>query len=195
MKKVVILFFLSLVMTLAYSQEGNKTDSRATAKSDLQNKIDEKKAAKEAAAKKTEEMILNQQFILEVNFLKDQSGNLLKTATRLDVSSTQNYIAINLNKVVLQLAPSQYQTSNWPFDDFPMNGVISQYTFREFKKPDEGYVVRFHTNGRIGTYDFTYNILSSGKTTLKMESNMGVSLNFEGVIVPLNKSRIKPVFI
>jgi hypothetical protein len=196
MKKIVILIGLCLVMDLAYSQKGSPMESKpAAAISEKQQKIELKKAQKEAASKKIEEMILTRQFILEVNFVRDQSGNLLNTAARINVSSSLNYLAINLNKVVLQLAPSQYQTSNWPFGDFALNGVISQYNFRELKKPDEGYIVRYHTDGRIGTYDITYNISSDGKTTLRLESNNGITLNFEGIIVPLNKSRIKPVFI
>jgi len=183
-------------MDLAYSQKVSPAESKPPAAiSEKQQKIEMKRAAKEAAAKRMEEMILNRQFILEVNFIRDQSGNLLNTAARINVSSSLNYIAINLNKVVLQLAASQYQTSNWPFGDFALNGVISQYSFRELKKSDEGYIVRYHTDGRIGTYDVTYNIASNGKTTLRLESNNGINLNIEGIILPLNKSRVKPVFI
>jgi len=196
MKKIIFLICLCLVMDLSYSQKVSPVESKpAVAISEKQQKIEQKKAQKEAAAKMMEELILNRQFILEVNFIKDQSGNLLNTAARVNVSSSQNYIAINMNKVVLQLAPSQYQTSNWPFGDFALNGVISQYSFRELKRPDEGYIVRYHTDGRIGTYDITYNIAPNGKATLRLESNSGINFNLEGIILPLNKSKVKPVFI
>jgi hypothetical protein len=195
MKKVVILLCMSLVMGQAWSQKENPVENRTAAQSDLQQKIDLKNAEKKAASKRMEEMILNKQFILEVSFIKDQSGNLLNTPARIDVSSSMNYIAIDLNKIVLRLEPNTYQTSNWPFNDFAVNGTISKYSFEEFKKPDEGYIIRFHTDGRIGTYDFTYKTSANGKAALKIESNNGITLSFEGVIVPLNQSRIKPMFI
>lgn len=195
MKKYVLLLCMSLVALGAYSQKESNTESRKTTTIDHQQKNELKKAEKESERKRIEEMIINRQFILEVNFMSDQSGNLLNTAELLNVSSSRNYIAINLNKIVLQLETNNYQTSNWPFNNFPLNGTFSQYEMQKLVKTSEGYVLKFHTDGRIGTYDITFNVLANGKTDLKMEANNGVTLHLRGVLVPLNKSRIKPIFI
>lgn len=195
MKKYVLFLCMSLVAIGAYSQKEIDKESKKTKTIDQQQKNELKKTEKETERKRTEEMIVNRQFVLEVNFISDQSGNLLNTAEQIGVSSSLNYIAINVNKIVLQLETNAHQTSNWPFDDFPLNGTFSQYEIQKLIKTSEGYVFRFHTDGRIGTYNFTFNVSTDGKTDLKMEANNGVSLHLRGVLVPLNKSRIKPVFI
>jgi hypothetical protein len=191
MKKSFLLLCLSLMALAAYSQTEYSLDSQ-TAKEIHQQ---QEKAEMPPIMSGVEGMIISRQFILEVNFMSDQTRNLLNTAARIEVSTTLNYIAVSLDKIVLQLETNSYQTSNWPFNSFPSNGIISKYELKNLTKQNQGFILRFHTEGRVGSSDITVNVSESGAATLKMESNNGISLNFQGALIPLGQSRIKPVFI
>lgn len=194
MKNFIILFCLSLVGAAAYSQKENSKEIRASEILDQNQKNEAKKAEQDAAKTGLEAMIISRQYILEVSFMSDQSRNLLSAPGRVDVRSSNNYFAIKGDKMVLQLETNTYQTSNWPFNNFPVNGNISPYDVQKLKNPDVGYVITFLTNGRIGAYSVKIQVSASGKADLRMELNNGVSLNLYGVLVPLGQSRIKPIF-
>jgi|WetSurMetagenome_2_1015567.scaffolds.fasta_scaffold228358_2 hypothetical protein len=191
MKHLSTILFLILIATATYAQKENPAETTLA----KQQKNEQKKADKEAAEAKVEGMIISRQFIFEVSSMNDQSMNYLNTAAWIELSSSLNYIALNSDKLVLQLETNSYQTSNWPFDNFPLNGSTSLYDAQKMKSSDEGYIVKFHTDGRVGIYNVTLNISYNGKADLRMVQNNGVSLKFKGVVVPLSQSRIRPIFI
>jgi hypothetical protein len=195
MKKYFIITFLSLFSFVAFSQKETSNEAKIARTVDNQQKSELKKAEKEAASKKMEELLISRQYILEISFMNDPSGNYLTSTAWIDVNSSVNYIAIKTDKLVLQLETNSYQTSNWQFGNLALNGNIKGYDVQKLKKPDEGFIVKYHTEGRIGSYDITLNISNNGKTDLRMVPNNGVGLNLRGVLVPLGQSRIRPVFI
>jgi len=194
MKKFIFLFCLVLVGVAGYSQKEISKESEKSRILERNQKKEAEKAKKEAARTNLEAMLISRQYILEVSFMNDQSKNFLNAPGRVDVSSSNNYLAIKSDKIVLQLETNSYQTSNWPFNNFPVNGTLSKYDIQKLKRPDDGYVIHFLTNGRIGVYSVTINVSTGGKADLKMALNNGVSLNLNGVLVPLGHSRIKPIF-
>lgn len=195
MKKTVLFLCINLIAFGAYSQKESGLESKKAATISQQQKNELKKVGKEAERKRTEEMVLSRQFILEVSSMSDQSMNLLNKPELFNLSSSLNYFAVNLNKIVLQLETNTYQTSNWPFGNFPVHGTYSKYEVQKLVKTSGGYVLKFLATGEIGAYYITFNVLANGKTDLRMQANNGVTLLLRGVLVPLNKSRIKPLFI
>ena len=181
---------MNLIVLGAYSQKESSLESKKAATISRQQKNELKKAGKEAERKRTEEMIMSRQFILEVNYRSNQYGN-----QKYNLSSSLNYFAVNLNKIVLQLETNENQPYDWPFSNFPAYGNYSKYEIQKLVSKSGGYVLKFLATGQIGTYYITINVSANGKTDLRMQANDGVTLLLRGVLVPLNKSRIKPLFI
>jgi hypothetical protein len=186
---------MSLVALGAYSQKENLQDNKAEMKLDEHQKAELRKAEKDAAAKKVETMIVSRQFIIEVSSRSDQSRAFSQSTGWSEVSSLQNYIAINIDKISLLMERNSDPAKSLDNENFSRNGTFTQYELTKMPKSEEGYIIRFHTDGRIGSYDITMNVSPSGKADLKMEANNGVTLYFRGVLVSLDQSRIKPSFI
>jgi hypothetical protein len=194
MKKYILITCLSLITFLTYSQKETSKETKMSATVTRQQKSELKKAEKEAALTKMEELLLSRNYILEISFMNDPSRNLLNTTAWIDVNVSVNYVAVRANKMVLQFDANNYQTANWYFGNSPLNGTFSRYDVQKLKKPDEGFTVRFHTEGQVGSYDINMSVSVSGKTDLRMMQNNGVGLTLRGVLVPSNQSRIRPVF-
>ena len=195
MKKIILLCCISLAVLTGYSQNNSQSDATLNKKSVKQQKAEMKEADEKATAKMVQTMLTNRQFILEVESMNDQATNFLNTGGWISVSQMGNYIAVNSDKIVLQFESNENQTSNWPFGKVPNNDTFSKYVINKPQKSGDSYNISFRTNGKIGPYDITMNTSSTGKTQLTMKNNLGLSLNLKGVLVPLKKSKINPVFI
>jgi hypothetical protein len=181
MNKIILLLSISLIVTGAYSQ-GSSSDTR-TAK---ELKKDQKKAEMELAALSVDRMVANHQFFLEVTFMSDQST---LSAGMIDVRSQNNYIAVDADKILLQVEPNTYLTTNWGFTNTPVRGTCLKYKSVKSEK-DGGYYIRFNTSGHIGVLSVTMNVSPSGHTELKLLKVNGESLTFQGTLKPLEQSRI-----
>jgi hypothetical protein len=178
MKKFILLLCMSLVALVAYSQKENTFEGRTTKGLDQQQKDEQRKAEKEATAISVKSMVTNRQFYLEVNFMSDESRAFSQSAGMIDVSSQMNYIAIDSNKIIMQVVPNTYLTTNWGIENLPIRGFI-----------------RFRTTGQIGEKDIFITVQPNGKADLRMVKNNGETLNFRGVLIPLNQSRITAIFL
>jgi hypothetical protein len=190
MKKFVLLLCLSLVALVAFSQKENTLDGKTTKKLNQQQKDEHKKDEQVATALSVEDMVTNRRFYLEVNFMSDESGAFSQSAGFIDVHSQGNYIAIDSNKIIMQVEPNTYLTTNWGIENMPIRGNFLQYKLNKSKKSDEGYFIRFHTTGRIGEKDIFITVSQSGKADLRMVVNNGETISFSGVLIPLDQSRI-----
>jgi predicted chitinase len=195
MKKFILLLCMSLVALVAYSQKENTFEGRTTKGLDQQQKDEQRKAEKEATAISVKSMVTNRQFYLEVNFMSDESRAFSQSAGMIDVSSQMNYIAIDSNKIIMQVVPNTYLTTNWGIENLPIRGTFLQYKLSKLEKSDEGYFIRFRTIGQIGGKDIFITVQPNGKADLRMVKNNGETLNFRGVLIPLNQSRITAIFL
>jgi hypothetical protein len=190
MKKIVMLLCMSLVALVAFSQKENTLDGKTTKESNQQKKDEQRKAEQEVTALSVESMITNRRFCLEVNFMSDASRAFSQSTGLIDVRTQKNYIAIDSNKIIMQVEPSTYLTTNWGIGNTPVRGYFLQYKLSKSEKSDEGYIIRFHTTGRIGERDIYITVSPSGKADLRMVQNNGETLNFSGVLIPLDQSTI-----
>jgi hypothetical protein len=195
MKKFILLLCMSLVALVAYSQKENTLEGRTTKGLDQQQKDEQRKAEKEATAISVKSMITNRRFYLEVNFMSDESRAFSQSAGLVDVSSQMNYIAIDSNKIIMQVEPNTYLTTNWGIENLPIRDTFLQYKLSKPEKSDEGYFIRFRTTGQIGEKDIFITVQPNGKADLSMVKNNGETLNFRGVLIPLNQSRITAIFL
>lgn len=190
MKKFALLLCMSLVAPVAFSQKENSLDGKTTKELNQQQKDEQRKAEQEATALSVESMVTDRRFYLEVNFMSDESGAFSQSAGLLDVHSQGNYIAIDSNKIIMQVEPNTYLNTNWGIGNMPIRGYFLQYKLSKSEKSGEGYFIRFHTIGRIGEKDIFITVSPSGKADLRMVKNNGETLNFSGVLIPLDQSRI-----
>jgi hypothetical protein len=195
MKKIIIVCFMFFAAIAGHAQKDSQSEIKQAAKSEKQQKEEIKKAGEEATAKMVETMITDRQFILEVEFMNDQARNFLHAGAWININPIGNYLAVNDAKIVVMFEPNENQTSNWPFGKFPSNDTFSNYKVTKPQKTGDSYFVSFRSDGKIGPYDITMNVALNGKTQLTMKNNLGLSLNLKGVLVPLKKSKINPVFI
>jgi len=177
---------MSLIALGAFSQEVNSSKTQTT----NELKKEQIKAETELTALSVERMVTNHQFYLEVTYMSDQSRAFSQSAGMIDVSSQNNYIAIDSNKIIMQVEPNTYLTTNWGIENLPVRGNFLKYTSSKSEKTDEGYLIRFSTSGHIGDLSVTMTVSPIGKTELKMSQNNGQTLTFRGVIIPLNQSRL-----
>lgn len=186
MKKLILLFCMSLILLGAYPQKENSMDGKIT----KELRKEQKKAEVEAAAKSVDRMVTNHQFYLEINFMSDQSRAFSQSTGLIDVRSQMNYIAIDSNKIIMQLVPNTYLTTNWGIGSLPLRGTFLGYKLSKSEKSDGGYFIHFRTTGEIGNWDIYMKVSPSGMTDLRIAGNNGQTLNFRGVLIPLDQSRI-----
>jgi hypothetical protein len=194
MKKIFFICSMFFLAITVYAQKDSPSEIRQAEKSGKRQK-EVTKAGEEATAKMVETMITERKFILEVDYINDQSRNFLHTGAWINLNPIGNYFAVNDAKIVVMFEPNENQTSNWPFEKFPNNDTFSKYQVTKPQKSGDNYFVSFRSDGKIGPYDISMKVAPDGKTQLTMKNNLGLSLNLRGVLVPLNKSKINPVFI
>lgn len=183
-----MLLCMSLVALVAFSQKENIPDSKTTKELNQQQKNEQRKAEQEATAISVENMVTNRRFYLEVNLMSDHSDAYSQFAGMNDVRSQKNYIAIDSNKIIMQVEPNYYLTNIWHIGNLPIRGYFLKYKLSKLEKTDEGYYISFHTTGKIGEKDIFITVSPSGKADLRMEKNDGHILNFSGVLIPLDQS-------
>lgn len=191
MKKVTLLFIMCLIVHGAYSQKENSSNDKTT----KELRKEQIKTDNETTAISVERMVTNRQFYLEVNFMSDQSRAFSQSSGMVDVSSQLNYIAINSDKIVMQVEPNTYLTTNWGIENLPIRGTFLKYKLSKSEKSDKGYIIQFRTSGQIGDRDIYITVLPSGQTDLKIIKNNGETLNFRGVLIPLDQSWITANFL
>jgi len=185
-----MLMCMSLVALVAFSQKENSLDGKTMKEFNQQQKDEQIIAKQETTALSVESMVTNHQFYLEVTYLSDQSRAFSQSSGRIDVSSQNNYIAIDSNKIIMQVEPDTYLKTNWGIGNLPIRGDFMQYKLSKSEKSDKSYFISFHTSGRIGENDIFITVLPSGRADLRMVRDNGRTLYFSGVLIPLDQSRI-----
>lgn len=190
MKKYILILCMSLLVLAAYSQGEDSMDNQTTKELSRKQKKEQQKAEEDATVKLVEWMVNNHQFYFEITFMNQSTYAFDQSGGWVDVSGKRNYMAIDSNKIVLQLEPSVYLTTNWGIDYLPKTGTLLPLSFKKLEKSGNGYLLRFRTAGQIGDLELTFNVSTSGKTLVLMGKNNGEKLQFRGVIIPFEQSRM-----
>jgi len=164
----------------SYAQYDNSPDS----KSNKELKTEQKKAEGELITKSVEQMVTNQEFYLEVTYMSNSQDRAMK-----EVSSQMNYLAINSDKITLQIEPNNVLSSNWFSDNLPKRGTVTNYKLSNPEKSTEGYHIQFQTLGEF-VFDITMTVSLSGKTELIIRKpTNSETLTFRGNLIPLDQTR------
>lgn len=155
--KLTLTILLSTIVVFSYSQE-DKKKTRAERKAEKeQRKLEEKKKV-EAQWVKDQEMAKNQNFIVEFTRVTDN-----RTGTVYNLTPRTNFIAVNGNRVVIQVETNVYLADNG-LGGITIDGDLSDYKYN----PPEG---------KKGTIQVSFNV--SSQSTFR-GSNVTISVGKEG---------------
>jgi len=184
MKKYFLLLGMSLAVLSAYAQEESSVDSETTKKLTKAQKSEQRKLEAEETAKLVDWMVNNRKFVLEANAISNQSGE------RHQVSSRINFIAIDSNKIVIQLASLSGIGGYNGMGGITADGTITQFKIGKLGKKSNGYTIQLLAMTSIGTYDIFFSVSPNSNADASVGGNWGGKLNYHGFLIPLEKSRI-----
>ena len=184
MNKVVLLIIAVFINPGTFCQEEqviSKDEQKKLAKE--QRKADKERA--EAEMREVTALMLEyQRFVLEANYVGNQTGS------RIPVSSLLNFIAVDSNKVVLQLG-SHFGIGINGVGGVTVEGRVTKYEVKktERKKGTSYYVIMYITSS-AGLYDVSLNVSELGYTDATVRGNTSGQLRYTGELVPLSLSRV-----
>jgi hypothetical protein len=184
MKKYMILFGMSLSLLSAVAQEESSVDSETTRKLTKAQKSEQRKLEAEETAKMVDWMVINRKFVLEANTISNQTGE------RHQVSSRINFIAIDSNKIVIQLASMSGIGGYNGMGGITADGTISQFKISKLGKKSNGYTIQVLAMTSIGSYDIFFSVSPNSNADATIGGNWGGKLNYHGFLIPLGKSKI-----
>jgi hypothetical protein len=129
-------------------------------------------------------MVENRNFVLEANSVSDKYGN------KIVVSSMINFLAVDSNKITIQLASLSGIGGANGMGGVTTDGNITQYIVNRTGKNKTGYSIRIYTMTNIGSFDIVFSIMSNGTADASISGNWGSRLNYYGYLVPVKKSRV-----
>jgi hypothetical protein len=184
MKKYIILFLASMVVLSAFSQEDNAVESKTTGKLTKEQKL-EKRHAEEAATARLVDLMVNQKrFVLEADFLSNQTGE------RIIVNSNLNFIVVDSSRITIQIASNTRPGGSNGLGGITTDGSITQFDIQKVGKSKDNYLVRLFASTAIGSFDIFLNISPSGRTDANISGIGRGKLNYHGFIIPIEKSKV-----
>jgi hypothetical protein len=184
MKKYLLLLGMSLVLLNAVAQEENSVDSKTTKQLTRQQKSEQKKLEDEETAKMVDWMVQNKKFVLEAYAVSNQTGE------RYQVSSNINFIAVDSNKITIQLASMSGIGGYNGMGGITADGTISQFKITKLGKKSNSYSIQVLAMTSIGSYDIFFNVSSNSNADASIGGSWGGKLNYHGFLIPLAKSKI-----
>jgi hypothetical protein len=184
MKKYLFLLGMSLVVLTAAAQEESSVDSETTKKLTKAQKTEQRRLEAEETAKLVDWMVNRRKFVLEANMISNQTGQ------RIPVSSSINFIAVDSNKIVIQLASLSGIGGYNGMGGITADGTISQFKIGKLGKKSIGYTIQVTAMTSIGTYDIFFSVSPNSNADATIGGNWGGKLNYHGYLMPLEKSKI-----
>jgi hypothetical protein len=184
MKKILFLVGMSLAVLNVFAQEENSVDRETTKKLTKAQKAEQRRIEAEETAKMVDWMVNNRKFVLEANQVSNQTGQ------RIPVSSRINFIAIDSNKITIQLASMSGIGGYNGMGGITTDGTITDFKIGQLGKKSNGYSIRVLAMTSIGSYDIFFSISPNSNADATVGGNWGGRINYHGFLIPLGKSKI-----
>jgi hypothetical protein len=184
MKKYLLLLWMSLVVLGAFAQEENSVDTKTTKKLTREQKNEKRKTEAEITAKLVDYMVNHRQFVLEANYLSNQRGE------RSVVSNRINFIAIDSNRITIQLASVSGMGGSNGMGGVTADGTITKYEVKKTGRSGNMYTIQVLTMTHIGSYDIYFTISPNGNADATIGGTWAGKLNYHGYLVPIGKSKV-----
>jgi len=184
MTKYLFIFCMSLIGIGLFAQEEGHVDSKTTKKLTREQKTEQRKADEAAMAKLVERMVQDKKFVLEANFLSNQTGE------RIIVSNRLNFIAVDSDRITIQLASVSGVGGPNGMGGVTTDGNISKFEIRKTGKSKDVYSIQIFTMTRLGSYDILMTVLPNGNADASIGGTWSGKLNYHGMLVPLGRSKV-----
>lgn len=185
MKKYFILLGMSLaILNSVVAQEENSVDTKTTRELTREQKNEQKRLDAEETAKIVDWMVNNKKFVLEAYAVSNQYGE------RYEVNSRINFIAIDSNKITIQLASMSGMGGYNGLGGITADGRITDFKINKAGKKSSGYSIQILAMTSIGSYDIFFNVSTNSNAVATIGGSWGGKLNYHGFLIPLSKSKI-----
>jgi hypothetical protein len=182
MRNIAIIMALILLGGIAQAQDGGKLSKREQRKllKEEKQRIEKEEAARYALL--VEEMVTAPAFVLEADMLYDRYGQSLS------VQSTINFLMVDSTFGVIQVGSPLYLGQNG-VGGITLEGPVSRYEVDKNEKRGT-YIITYGLRSRLGNYDVTINVSSSGRADARVSGNFRGSLRYSGRLVHPAASRV-----
>ena len=184
MKKFIACIIIGTIALSIFAQEEGTLDSQTTKKLTKEQKIEQRRIEEAAMSKIVDSIIEHRKFVLEADFLSNQSGY------RVIANNLLNFILIDSSNIVIQIASNTGIGGPNGMGGITTRGHISSFEVRKTGKKKDIYYVRLMANTTIGIYDIFMNISPSSDTNATISGITPGKLNYHGQIKPLSKSKV-----
>jgi hypothetical protein len=184
MKKYIVLLLSGMVVLNLHAQEETPVDGKTTKKLTKEQKIEQRKADEEATAKMVAWMVENRKFVLEADYLSNQTGE------RIMVNQNINFIMIDSLKITIQLASVSGIGGANGMGGITTDGMITKWEVHKIGKTKNNYAIHLVTMTHIGTYDISIDVSPYANADARISGNQMGKLNYHGRIVPIGQSRV-----
>lgn len=158
----------------------SKKELKAFQKEQKQAEMD---AEREKNALRVERMVTGQKFVLEADYLSDQTGS------RIPVQAMINFVRIDSLTGTVQFGSALNIGYNGVGGQ-TIDGRVQAYKYDRTGKQKTSFTVRMNFSSSVGLYDITLMVNPDGNTDASIRGNWGGTLNYHGRLVPLNESRV-----
>jgi hypothetical protein len=178
MKSMLVLIFLLVSITIfSQNQEPVNTNKKQERKA-------EKNKQKEWMTQVTKEMIENHSFVLEADYLNNNTGN------RILVNSMINFIIVDSTTCTIQLGTTS-GTGYGGTGMLTLEGQINNYKYQKTeKKHFNAYYVSYTVFSSAGTYMISMYITDDGMADATIQGSTSGQLTYTGKIFPLSASHV-----
>jgi hypothetical protein len=185
MKRMMLVFGLALSVIGIFAQEVEQTDAKKARKLSREEKLAQRKTEEEVQAKAVEWMVNHRQFVLEAHTLSNKRGD------RMNVSNRINFIAVDSNKITIQLASISGIGGTNGMGGVTTDGRISKYDLSKFGKSGTGYSIRVQAMTSLGSYDLIFTVSRLGNADAVVSgATTGGRLEYHGFLVPKMLSKV-----
>ncbi len=184
MKKYIIFIILCLTAIQGYSQVEQPLDNKTSQKLTKEQKAEQKRIEREALAELVDHMIRTQRFVLEADYLSNQTGR------RVIVNNNLNFIIIDSSEITIQIANPLGNGGSNGLGGITTDGTIRNFKVKKVGKTTSSYAIRLFAMTPVGQYDIFLNVSPDAGANATISGTTYGKLNYHGRIVPIKKSRL-----
>lgn len=161
-----------------FSVYGNSQDG----KPDKKSRKEARRAEMETNFRILDSLLHSGKYVLEADYLQNKYGS------RIFVTSTLNFIRVDMPKGVLQTGSDTRMGYNG------VGGVTAEGNIGDYKimrnKKNLNCTVTFNLVTNLGSYNIILNVSADNKATATISGTTSGRLTWDGHLVTLNKSRV-----
>jgi hypothetical protein len=176
--KVYLAGLLLLTGLFAVSVNGNSQDT----KPDKKSRKEAKRAEAEVNFRVLDSLLYTGRYVLEADYLQNKYGS------RVYVTSTLNFIKVELPKGVLQTGSDTRQGYNG-VGGVTAEGTVSDYHIERNLK-NLTCMVTFNLVTNLGSFNIIMSVSSSNNATATISGTTSGKLTWDGHLVALDNSRV-----